>query len=43
MRNRVGGILHDVEAEIAEVIGKRRLETLREILMMDWSGSGDKE
>lgn len=36
-RERVGEHLRALEDEIAEVIGKERLETLREILMEDWS------
>ena len=37
-RERVGEHLRALEDEIASVIGKERLETLREILMEDWSG-----
>ena len=40
-RERVGEHLRALEDEIAAVIGKERLETLREILMEDWSGKVD--
>lgn len=37
-REQAGEHLRALEDEIAAVIGKERLETLREILMEDWSG-----
>jgi DNA-binding MarR family transcriptional regulator len=40
-REIVGEHLRALEDEIAAVIGKERLETLREILMEDWSGKVD--
>ncbi len=40
-REIVGEHLRALEEEIAAVIGKERLETLREILMEDWSGKID--
>lgn len=40
-RERAGEHLRALEDEIAAVIGKERLETLREILMEDWSRKVD--
>lgn len=39
-REKAGETLRRIEEEIAEVIGRKRLETLRQILMEDWSGNG---
>ena len=39
LRDRAGDLLQDIEADIAKVIGKKRLETLREILSEDWSST----
>ena len=42
LREQVGDVLRAVEEEIANVIGRDRLEALREVLMADWSNDEDK-
>ena len=39
LRTDIGNQLETIEAEIAEAIGKERLETLREILLQNWSSA----
>ncbi len=41
-RKKIGDVLREVEKEIAQKIGKERLEILRDILAADWTIKGDE-